>query len=392
MLFNFDEVINRIGTHSSKWDTMETIYGVSPKTGSSMWVADMDCRAPPAVQDALAEALDHGVHGYFGDDSDYRSALIGWVKRRHQWDVQPDWIINAHGLGNAISLCIRSFSEPGDGVIVFSPVYHAFSRIIKATDRHIVESELVQRDGCYCMDLAALETSLKGNEKVVIFCSPHNPGGRVWSLDEMHQLADFCERHDLTLISDEVHNDLVYEGNKHHVLANVVPSICHRLVTLIATTKTFNLAGCMIGSMIASDDNVRSRLARVTAASAGKSFNRIGMLMCTAAWQHGDVWLDELIAYLNENKKIFDNGIAKIPGLNSMSLEATYLCWVDFTKTGMHHSEFTRRVEQDAQIAVNHGNSFGLGGENFLRFNIACRRDLVIEAIKRLQISFADLQ
>ena len=208
----------------------------------------------------------------------------------------------------------------------------------------------------------------------------------------MHQLANFCEQHDLTLISDEVHNDLVYKGTKHHVLAKVVPSIRHRLVTLIATTKTFNLAGCMIGSMVASDDTMRRRLARVIDASAGKSFNRIGMLMCTAAWQHGDVWLDELMTYLDENKKVFDRGIARIPGLNSMSIDATYLCWVDFTKTGMDQSEFTRRVEQDAQIAVNHGNSFGLGGENFLRFNIACRRDLVVEAVKRLQSSFADLQ
>ena len=392
MSFNFDEVINRVGTHSSKWDTMEAKYGVSPKTGISMWVADMDFRALPAVQDALATALDHGVYGYFGNDSEYRAALIAWVKRRHQWDVEADWIINAHGLGNAISLCIRSFSEPGDGVIVFSPVYHAFFRIIKATDRQIVESELVQRNGAYYMDLDALAASLTGNEKVVILCSPHNPGGRVWSLDELHELANFCEQHDLTLISDEVHNDLVYKGNKHHVLAKVVPSIRHRLVTLIATTKTFNLAGCMIGSMVASDDAMRSRLARVTDASAGKSFNRIGMLMCTAAWQHGDVWLDELMTYLDENKKIFDRGIAKIPGLNSMSINATYLCWVDFTKTGMDHSEFTRRVEQDAQIALNHGKSFGLGGENFLRFNIACRRDLVVEAVKRLQSSFADLQ
>ena len=209
MSFDFDEIIDRVGTHSSKWDTMESKYGVSPKTGIPMWVADMDFRAPPAVQSALAAALDHGVHGYFGDDSEYRGALIGWMKRRHQWDVEPDWIINAHGLGNAISLCLNAYSAPGDGVIVFAPVYHAFARIIKGTDRRLVESPLIQRDGRYHMDLDALAASLTGDEKIVLFCSPHNPGGRVWSSDELQQLADFCEAHDLTLISDEVHNDLV---------------------------------------------------------------------------------------------------------------------------------------------------------------------------------------
>jgi len=357
-----------------------------------MWVADMDFRAPPAVQSALAAALDHGVHGYFGDDSDYRAALIGWMKRRHQWDVEPDWIINAHGLGNAISLCLNAYSAPGDGVIVFAPVYHAFARIIKGTDRRLVESPLVQRDGRYHMDLDALAASLIGDEKIILFCSPHNPGGRVWSPEELQQLADFCETHDLTLISDEVHNDLVYKGNQHHVLAKAVPSIRHRLVTLVATTKTFNLAGCMIGSMVVADDALRSRLARVAFAAAGMSFNRIGMLMCTAAWEHGDDWLDALLDYLAENRRIFDAAMALIPGVRSMPIEATYLCWVDFADTGMDCAEFTRRVEQQAQIAVNHGNSFGVGGDSFLRFNIACRRDLVIEAAERLKNAFSDLQ
>lgn len=392
MSFNFDEVIDRVGTHSSKWDTVQAKYGVSPKTGIPMWVADMDFRAPPAVQEALAGALDHGVHGYFGDDSEYRAALIGWMKRRHNWDVEPDWIINAHGLGNAISLCLQAYSAPGDGVIVFSPVYHAFARIIKGTDRRLVESPLVQRDGRYHMDLDALAASLTGDEKIVLFCSPHNPGGRVWSLLELQQLADFCETHDLTLISDEVHNDLVFKGNQHHVLAAAVPSVRHRLVTLVATTKSFNLAGCMIGSIVVSDDALRAPLAKVAFGAAGMSFNRIGMLMCTAAWQHGDEWLDALLDYLAENKRIFDDGIAAIPGLRSMPIEATYLCWVDFADTGMDRAEFTRRVEQQAEIAVNHGNSFGAGGDSFLRFNIACRRELVIEAVARLQAAFKDLQ
>jgi cystathionine beta-lyase len=392
MHIDFDEVIDRVGTHSSKWDTMEAKYGVSPENGIPMWVADMDFRAPPPVQEALAGALAHGVHGYFGDDRDYRAALVGWMKRRHDWHVDPNWIINSHGLVNGISLCIKAFSRPDDGVIVFSPVYHAFARVIKATGRQLVESPLIERNGRYYMDLDTLAASLNGNEKMIIFCSPHNPGGRVWSADELQQLAKFCEDHDLLLVSDEVHNDLVYKGYKHKVLANLVPDIVHRLVTLVATTKTFNLAGCMIGSIVASDPILHARIMKVAAGSGGMSFNRIGMLMCTAAWQSGDRWLDELIEYLDENRRIFEAGIAEIPGLRSMPIEATYLCWIDFSGTGMMADEFIGRVEGDAQIAANHGVTFGLGGENFLRFNIACRRALVIDAIERLKATFADLQ
>ena len=392
MVFDFDEVINRVGTHSSKWDTMQEKYGVSPETGIPLWVADMDFRAPPAVHDALAGALAHGVHGYFGDDSAYRAALVGWAGRRHGWRVDPKWIINAHGLGYAISLCIKAFTQADDGVIVFSPVYHAFARIIKATGRQLVESPLVERDGRYHMNLDGLAARLTGKEKMVLFCSPHNPGGRVWAVDELRALAQFCEAHDLILVSDEVHNDLVFAGHRHHVLAEAVPEIAHRLVTLVATTKTFNLAGCMIGSIIASDLQLHARVMKVAAGAAGMSFNRIGMLMCTAAWMHGDAWLDSLLGYLDENRRVFEAGIASIPGLRAMPIEATYLCWVDFSGTGMTVEEFTGRVEGDAQIAVNHGGTFGQGGENFLRFNIACRRALVIEAVDRLRAAFSDLQ
>ena len=392
MSFNFDEFINRIGTHSSKWDNMQARYGVAPDDGLAMWVADMDFRAPPAVEAALAGALDHGVHGYFGDDRAYRAALVGWMKRRHGWDVDPQWIINAHGLGYGVSLCVQAFSQPGDGVIVFSPVYHAFARIVRATERRLVESQLVQRDGRYHMDLDALAASLTGDEKMIIFCSPHNPGGRVWTDQELRELAAFCETHNLMLISDEVHNDLVFKDQKHHVMAKLMPEMEHRLVTLVATTKTFNLAGCMIGSIVASDPAVYAKLMKVAAANSGLSFNRIGMLMCTAAWQGGDDWLDDLLDYLDINRGIFATAIDSIPGLMMMPMDATYLCWVDFSGTGMSAEDCIQRVEKDARIAVNHGATFGRGGETFLRFNIACRRAMVEEAVDRLKQAFADLQ
>ena len=391
MDFDFDAVINRVGTHSSKWDNMQAKYGVSPETGIAMWVADMDFMPPPAVNDVVRQAATHGVHGYFGDDGDYRQALIGWMQRRHNWYVQSDWIINAHGLGSAIGTCLQAFSEVGDGVIIFSPVYHAFARIINANGRQVIESPLVDRNGRYHMDLDHLETQLTGNEKILLFCSPHNPGGRLWDKQELTALAAFCDKYNLILISDEVHNDLVFAPGKHIVLAKAVPDISHRLVTLVATTKTFNLAGAMIGSIVTADDYLRKKILRVTAAN-GTSFNRLGMMMTETAWRTGDSWLDSLLVYLAENRRIFQDGVNQIAGVKAMSLDATYLCWVDFKDTGMISEEFIRRVQSNAEIAANHGASFGTGGESFLRFNIACRRALVYDAVARLQKAFADLK
>jgi cystathionine beta-lyase len=240
------------------------------------------------------------------------------------------------------------------------------------------------------MDLDGLEAQLTGNEKILLFCSPHNPGGRVWDEDELIQIAEFCDKHNLLLISDEVHHDLVFAPAKHKVLAKTVPSINNRLVTLVATTKSFNIAGAMIGSIVVSDPGMRLKLGEITAA-AGTSFNRLGMLMAETAWRTGDAWLDSLLVYLSENRRIFEEGVNKISGVNAMPIDATYLCWVDFTDTRMPREEFIWRVERNAQIAANHGATFGFGGGNFLRFNIACRRTVVIESVTRLHEAFADL-
>ena len=266
MDFDFDTIINRVGTHSSKWDTMQAQYGVSPKTGIAMWVADMDFPPPPAVNKVVRDAAVHGVHGYFGDDTDYRQALKGWMHRRHGWHVKSDWIVNSHGLGTAIAMCLQAYSSVGDGIIVFSPVYHSFARIIKANDRQLIESPLVEHEGRYYMNLAQLETRLNGNEKILLFCSPHNPGGRVWDRQELIEIAAFCDKHGLLLISDEVHHDLVFAPARHEVLAKAVPNINHRLVTLVATSKTFNLAGTKIGSIVATDIDLRLQITRVAEA------------------------------------------------------------------------------------------------------------------------------
>ena len=388
---NFDEIIDRKNTHSAKWDMMQKLYGVSPEDGIAMWVADMDFRPPQAVQDALQGMLDHGIYGYYGDDSAYRAAIGWWMKARHGWDIEDDWIFTTHGLVNGTAMCVDTWTEPGDGVVVFTPVYHAFAKVIKANGRRVVECPLVQNNGRYEMDFANYDALLDGSEKMVILCSPHNPGGRVWSRQELEQVAEFARRHDLILVSDEIHHDLVLPGNKHIPMA-LIDGIEDRLVMMSATTKTFNIAGGHSGNVIIADEKLRAEFgARMMA--LGMSPNSFGLYMAEAAYSpEGAEWVDSLVEYLDGNRKVFDSGINAIPGLRSMPLEATYLAWVDFADTGMEPEEFTRRIEKEARIAVNYGPTFGAGGESFLRFNIATPRSRVEEAVGRIQEAFGDLQ
>jgi cysteine-S-conjugate beta-lyase len=389
---DFDTPVNRFGTHSVKWDSMEAFYGVPAKDGIAMWVADMDFRPPAAVQTALEEMLAHGVYGYYGDDAEYLDAIRWWMQTRHGWAVDRAAIFTTHGLVNGTAMCVDAFTRPGDAVVLTTPVYHAFARVIKGAGRAVTECPLALVDGRYEMDFAAWESVLTGRETMMILCSPHNPGGRVWTLAELREVADFCKRHDLILVSDEIHHDLVMPGQKHSVMANAAPDIADRLVMMTATTKTFNIAGAHSGNVIIADTALRARFAdRMNA--MGISPNSFGMFMATAAYSpEGAAWVDALIAYLDGNRQIFDTGINAIPGLRSMPLEATYLAWVDFAGTGMTQAEFIARVEKQAKIAANHGTPFGAGGETYLRFNLACPRAQVIEAVVRLQTAFADLQ
>ena len=390
MSMDFDEPIDRINTHSMKWDGCQALYGVSPETGISMWVADMDFRPPQVVNDRLAEAVAHGVHGYYGNDTPYRQAITGWMARRHGWEVDPDWLSTVHGLVSGVGLCLQAFTAPGDGVMLFTPVYHAFAKMIRANDRRVVECEMPVEGGRYRMDLDHAAELVEG-VRMVILCSPHNPGGTVWTPEELRAIAEFCETHDLILLSDEIHHDLVFPGHTHTVLAKMMPDLAHRLVTLTAASKTFNLAGGMTGNVIISDPALRARFQKVHLA-AGASPNRFGMLMTEAAYSGGDAWLDALLPYLDGNRRILEEGLSAIPGVQAMTLGATYLCWVDFAGTGMEPAEVQRRVQGEAEVAPNHGHTFGKGGDSFLRFNIATRRALVEDAVERIRKAFSDLQ
>lgn len=390
--YDFDTVIDRRGTHSSKWDMMQRLFGVSPEGGLAMWTADSDYPSAPCVRAVVREAAATGIFGYFGDYGAYRDAISWWMRTRHGWQIDADWILTTQGLGNAVALCIDVWSAPGDAVVIFSPVYHEFARKIRAAGRVVTECPLARVGDRYELDLDDAQSRLTGKEKFIIWCSPQNPSGRVWSAEELRAVADFAARNGLLLVSDEVHHDLVYAGENFVPMAVAAPEARARLVTATAASKTFNIAGQKTGNLIIADPTLRAEMAaRLHALDFVP--NALGLKMVTAAYSRdGADWADAQIAHLETMRRIFDAGVNAIPGIRSLPLQATYLAWVDFSGTGMAFEDFNGRVRDVAKIAASPGPGFGSGGESFLRFNLAMPRAQITEAVERLQRAFADLQ
>ena len=355
-MINFDEEINRINTNSSKYDNMKKIYGIAPKGALAMWTADMDFKAPECVIEAVKELYTHGIFGYYGNQESYNSAVEKWYLTRHNWKIDEDSMSVVHGIVAGIGMAIQAFSNPGDGVIVFTPVYHSFLSMIKKNGRKLLEYPLVIENKNYFIDFEQLEKSVNGNAKILLFCSPHNPGGKVWSKEELIKLANFCEKKNLILISDEIHNDLVYGQNKHVMFPVAAPHITNRLVVLVSSSKTFNIAGGLMGNVIIQDPNLRKKFKKIHQ-SIGTSPNLFGIKIAERAYAEGSQWLDQLLIYLEGNTSVFDKGIRNIPGLQSMKLHATYLAWVSFKNLGISEKEIVKRIHKDARIVASIGSS-----------------------------------
>ena len=392
MTFDFDKLVELRNTHSSKWDNMAERCRLDAPDAIPMWVADMDFEAPPPVVAALRGELERGVFGYYDSNRTWREAASEWSERRHGWQPDPDWFSPTPGIIAALGMILQEFSDAGDEIIVFSPVYHAFRYIIEANDRVIVNVPMPEEQGRYRMDVDRLADMITPRGKIVILCSPHNPCGRVWSREELRTVAQFCIDRDLILVSDEIHQDLVYPGARHIPTALAAPEVMDRLFTLTAVTKTFNLAGAHVGTAITSNPELRKRLDARLKAAGMFSIGRFGMVATEAAMREGDAWLDALIPYLEANRDHFAAGIARaVPGARAMHLEATYLGWVDFSGTGLEPGDVLDRITNKARIGVSPGPQFGPGGEHHQRMNFAMPRARLDEALGRLQEAFSDL-
>jgi cystathionine beta-lyase len=389
---NFDTPPSRANSFSAKWDSLETVSGVSPDDGLAMWVADGEFQTAPCVMEAMRAYADHGIYGYGFDDTGYRNAICWWMAHRHGWQIEPDWIISTQGLGHAIGMAIDTWTELGEGVAYFTPVYHEFRLKTLRAERRPVELPMALVGNRYELDFDAAEEALSPDVKLLILCVPQNPSGRVWSVAELHQIAEFAARHNLIVISDEIHADLTYAPAKHVPMDKAVPEHRDRIFTITAASKTFNLPGLRTGQAIIPDPKLRAAYQRRITMTEFQPCVP-GVVATKAAYTpEGESYVTALCDYLQENCRVFDAGINAIPGLASMPLESTYLAWVDFSGTGMTPSEVKRRIGQEAKIGVSLGETFGTGGAHFQRFNIAMPRAQVEDAVARMQRAFADLQ
>lgn len=384
MKYNFAQEIKRLNTACEKWDDLENRFGV--KDVISMWVADMDFQSPPSVIEALKQRAEHGVYGYTLRSDSYFEAITDWLKRRHQWSVNKEWITHSPGVIPALSLIIRSFTQPGDKIVIQPPVYHHFSRVIRVQEREVINNPLKLEDGRYTMDFDDLEAKIDPKVKMLILCSPHNPVGRVWSEEELMRLGQICIKHNILVVADEIHFDLVYKKHSHVPFARISEEFLDRSITCIAPSKTFNLMGLQVSSIIIPNKELRDRYnKKVNDLSIG-SPNTFGVVASEAAYRHGEEWLDQLIDYLQENLNyLIDYFTKKIPQIKVIQPEGTYLVWLDCRAMGLSAKELDDFMLQRAKVAMNEGYIFGNEGEGFMRMNIACPRSILEKSLQQME-------
>jgi cystathionine beta-lyase len=380
MSYNFDQIINRKNTHSYKWDQNEKLFG-SPDI-LPLWVADMDFESPPAVKQALLQRAQHGVYGYTIKDSQTNQSMIDWFARRQQWRIDSSWISDSPSIVTSLSIAVELYSLPGDSVIIQSPVYYPFYDVIRMNDREVATNPLLLHNGRYDMDFAHLESLMKQGAKLMLLCSPHNPGGRVWTREELTQLGELAIRYDVTMISDEIHSDLLFPGHTHTPFASISEAFAEQSITLLAPTKTFNLPG-LSGSFAIIRNNAMKRKFdyRIKTLSLHMT-SFFHNEFVTAAYRDSEQWLDELLDYLECNMIFALRFFAEqLPAVIPMKPEATYLLWVDCRQLGLEANEMKELMFKRAKVAFSEGSVFGLEGNGYLRINLACPRAILQEAL-----------
>ena len=390
MAYDFETIIDRTSKNSVKWTLMKRMTGLDDLI--PLWVADMDFTAPPEVVDALKERAAHPVYGYTVPTEGYYNGLINWLKKRHGWSgVEKEWILYTPGVVAGFSIAIQAYSQPGDKVVIQPPVYYPFKRQILGTGRQVVENPLKIVDGYYEMDFEDLADKVDDRTKMIILCSPHNPVSRVWKREELEKLVEICEEKDILIISDEIHNDLILGEIKHTPTATISEGALQRTVTLVAPSKTFNLAGLTNANAIIANKKLREAFRCQSSKGSGHG-NIFGMVAQDAAYNKGEAWLEELLTYLRDNLKYLKEFIdEKIPGLKLYPLEGTYLAWVDCTSLGMNDEELNEFMLKKAKLWLDEGTLFGTGGSMFMRINLACPRSLLKRALVNLETAVNEL-
>lgn len=385
----FDRVINRTGTNAVKWDNIKAVFGIDDAL--PMWVADMDFEAPEAVRKAVVEQAEHGIYGYTTIPDSMKEAIKKWVAERHSWEIETNWLLFNQGVVPSLGTAIEAFTDLGDSVLLQSPVYTPFFDMIERNGRLVVNSELVLRDNRYEIDFADLEEKLSRKEvKLFLLCSPHNPGGRVWTKEELITIAELCQKYNVLIVSDEIHSDLTTEPHKHTPIASIRKEYESMIITCIAPSKTFNLAGLQTSSMIVPNRELRAKLQKVLAKQGFFTLNMIGIAATEAAYREGGPWLDEAIEYIRGNVQLVKEFIDReLPELTVIEPEGSYLVWIDCRKLGLSDDELMKKILLKGKLALGQGSKYRSGGEGFMRMNVACPRSIVEDGLQRLKTALS---
>lgn len=378
MKYDFDKTIDRRATNSYKWDSAPE--GVLP-----MWVADMDFRTAPAIINALQKRVAHGIFGYTRVPDAYYDAVTSWFSRRHGWDIDREWIIYTSGVVPAVSAVIKALTVPGDKVIVQTPVYNCFFSSIRNNGCEIVSNPLRRTADTYEMDFDALERcAADPRTKVMLLCNPHNPAGRVWTPDELTRLGNICLRNGVTVVADEIHCELVYQGFKYTPFASLSDAFMHRSVTCVSPSKAFNIAGLQIANIVAFDNDLRSRIDKAININEVCDVNPFGVAATIAAYNEGEEWLNQLVDYLHGNYEAMAEFCRReLPEFPITRLEGTYLVWMDCSSLGMPSDALEHALLDDARLWLNAGTMYGAEGEGYMRWNIACPRSVMLDGLNR---------
>lgn len=381
MKYDFDEIISRRNSNSYKWDAVME-EGVLP-----MWVADMDFRTAPAVVEVLRKRMDHGIFGYTKVPPVYYDAIINWFTRRHGWQIDRDWIIYTSGVVPALSAIIKALTVPGDRVLVQTPVYNCFFSSIRNNGCEIVANPLVYTNGTYRIDFDDLARKATDPKvRLLLLCNPHNPVGRVWTRAELMCIGEICLRNDVLVVADEIHCELVYSGHTYIPFASISDDFRNRSVTCTSPSKAFNLAGLQIANIFAADESVRVKIDKAINLNEVCDVNPFGVEALVAAYNDGEEWLEELKCYLSDNYLYMRTFFNKyLPQFPVVKLEGTYLVWVDCSVLNRSSKEIAEILLKAEKLRINEGSMYGEAGEGFIRINIACPRQILIDGLNRLK-------
>jgi len=384
MSYNFDEIIPREGTDCVKYDLRSAFF--KSKDVIPMWVADMDFRTPDFIMEAIKQRINHPILGYSILSDSFYQSIINWMKNRHRWEIKREWITISPGIVPALAFCLDAFTKPGDKIIVQTPVYHPFFLVPKDLGRQVVENPLKLEGNRYYFDFDDLERKIDNRTRILFLSNPHNPVGRVWTKDELERIGEICLKHNIIILSDEIHSDLIFKNHRHIPLASISESLAQITITAMSPSKTFNLAGMHTAELIIPNPKLLREYNLVINNLHLTSGNLLGNIALEAAYTYGANWLDQMMDYMQGNVDVIHSFIKEnLPMIRAFELEGTYLLWLDFRNLNLKQSDLNELMIKKAKIGLNDGAMFGTGGVGFQRMNIACPQSILVKALNQLK-------